>query len=113
MPATSNPSPGPGLRLKGIVSRLREPSTYAGFAALCSFAGVSLPKGTLQDVAFAGCAVAGCAAVVMREGWKRALEDGDLINAVKSAAAEAAKMQAISSSSIPVAAVGDSTKKGA
>lgn len=48
-----------------IISRLKEPSTYAGFAALASAAGIS---GALYSAASAvAVAVAGLAAVILHE----------------------------------------------
>lgn len=73
-----------------ILTRFSEPSTYAGIAAIIGAAGFVVPHGIFQDVAFAGMAVAGAVAVVLKEGWKKALESGDLATAVATAATDAA-----------------------
>lgn len=51
-----------------ILSRLREPSTYAGAAAIAAAFGLSVSAEWVQAVSALGAAVAGVAAVVMREG---------------------------------------------
>ncbi|WAL84953.1 hypothetical protein OYT13_11400 [Pandoraea sp. XJJ-1] len=48
-----------------FLQRLREPSTWAGLAALAAMFGV--PTGTAQAVAQAGVALAGAAAVLLPE----------------------------------------------
>lgn len=51
-----------------ILSRLREPSTYAGAAAIAAAFGLSVSAEWVQAVSALGAAVAGVAAVVLKEG---------------------------------------------
>ena len=67
------------------IERLREPSTYAGIGLGLSALGLALPPGALRTVALLGMAAAGVAAVVMREGWRKALLSGDAASAVVTA----------------------------
>jgi hypothetical protein len=53
--------------MQPILARLREPSSWAGIASLLALFGVNVPSATMQAIAGAGAAVAGLAAVVMRE----------------------------------------------
>jgi hypothetical protein len=50
-----------------IVSRLREPSTYAGMALLAAAFGLAVPAEWVQALSALGMAVGGVVAVVMRE----------------------------------------------
>jgi hypothetical protein len=50
-----------------IVSRLREPSTYAGLAAIVAAFGLAVPAEWVQALSALGVAVGGVLAVVMRE----------------------------------------------
>ena len=49
------------------VARFREPSTYAGIAALLASLGVSVPSGWIQAVSALGVALAGAAALFLPE----------------------------------------------
>lgn len=51
-----------------LISRLREPSTYASLAAVLGALGVSMPAGVVQAVTLAGTGLAGAAAILMPEG---------------------------------------------
>lgn len=68
-----------------LLQRLSEPSTYAGIAAVLAAAGYAVPPGTLHAVMFCGVAASGLVAVFVKEGW-HALEDGDFIQPLESAA---------------------------
>lgn len=50
-----------------LLSRLREPSTYAGLAALAGAFGVSIPIAWVQALSGLGVAIAGVLAVVVPE----------------------------------------------
>ena len=50
-----------------LIARLREPSTYAGIAALLASLGVSVPSGWIQAVSALGVALAGAAALFLPE----------------------------------------------
>lgn len=50
-----------------LISRLREPSTYAGLAALLASLGVSVPAPWVQAVSAVGVALAGAAALFLPE----------------------------------------------
>ena len=54
--------------MRFLLSRLREPSTYAGIAALLGGFGLTLDAGIIQNVALAGTGLAGLAAAFMPEG---------------------------------------------
>lgn len=70
--------------VEGVVTRLKEPSTWAALAAGLGTLGVSIPPGVWQDVVFAGVGLSTVLGVGFREGWKKALENGDLVRAVDS-----------------------------
>jgi len=53
--------------MKTILARLREPSTYAGLAALLALGGVHIPEAKFQAIANALAAIAGAAAMFMGE----------------------------------------------
>ncbi len=67
-----------------ILARLTEPSTYSGLAAILAVLGVNVPPGVIQTLAFFGAAAAGVAAVVIKEGFKKAVEDGDIVKSIES-----------------------------
>lgn len=48
-----------------ILARLREPSTYAGFAAVLAAFGLSLDAGLVQSIALLGTGLAGVLAAFM------------------------------------------------
>ena len=50
-----------------IISRLKEPSTYAGLAALLAAFGVSIDPGMLQAVVAVATAIAGLASIFVAE----------------------------------------------
>lgn len=50
-----------------LLSRLREPSTYAGIAAVAAAFGLAIPGEWVQAVSGLGVAVAGVVAVAMPE----------------------------------------------
>ena len=50
-----------------FLARLREPSTYAGIAAMLTAFGVTMEPGLVQNVSVAGIALAGVASAVMAE----------------------------------------------
>lgn len=50
-----------------LIARLREPSTYAGIAALLASFGLSVDAGLVQSVAMFGTGLAGIAAAVMKD----------------------------------------------
>jgi hypothetical protein len=50
-----------------IIARLREPSTYAGLAALLAAFGISVPSDLFQSIATVLTGIAGVAAVVLAE----------------------------------------------
>lgn len=50
-----------------LISRLREPSTYAGIAALAAALGLSVSAEWVQAVSALGAAVAGVVAMAMKE----------------------------------------------
>lgn len=70
-----------------IIQRLSEPSTYAGIAAILVSSGAVIPSGYVHDVTVAGVVLAGVAAVVIKEGWRKAISSGDAATAVETAAA--------------------------
>ena len=53
-----------------VISRLKEPTTYAGLGVLLALFHVSIEPGLLQAVATAGIGLAGAAAVAMKERGK-------------------------------------------
>jgi hypothetical protein len=53
--------------MKFFISRLREPSTYAGMAALAGAFGLAVPNEWVQSIGALGVAVGGVLAVVMPE----------------------------------------------
>jgi hypothetical protein len=50
-----------------VISRLREPSTYAGMAALVAAFGLAVPTEWVQALSALGVAVGGVLAIVLRE----------------------------------------------
>lgn len=50
-----------------IINRLKEPSTYAGLAALLAAFGVSIDPGMLQAVVAVATAIAGLASIFVAE----------------------------------------------
>lgn len=50
-----------------LVARFREPSTYAGIAAVLASLGVSVPSPWVQAVSGVGVAIAGAAALFLPE----------------------------------------------
>lgn len=50
-----------------LIARFREPSTYAGIAALLASLGVSVPAPWVQAVSAVGVALAGAAALFLPE----------------------------------------------
>lgn len=73
-----------------LITRLSEPSTYAGIAAILAASGAVIPAGYVHDVTLIGVVSAGIAAVVVKEGWRKALSSGDAAVAVEKAVAETA-----------------------
>lgn len=53
-----------------IISRLREPSTYAGLAAVAAAFGVAIPVEWVQALSALGVAIAGVVAMVLPERAK-------------------------------------------
>jgi hypothetical protein len=53
--------------MKKFLNRLREPSSWAGLAALGSLAGLSLPPETMQAIVQAATGIAAVAAVLLPE----------------------------------------------
>jgi len=77
--------------MRYLLERLGEPSTYAGIGiALCA-AGVAVPAGYLHDAALIGMVASGVAAVVVKEGWRRAIASGDAASAAETAVINASK----------------------
>ena len=56
--------------MQAILSRLREPSTYAGIAAMLAAFGITVPSDLYQSIAGALTGVAGLVAVLLRERGK-------------------------------------------
>lgn len=73
-----------------LVDRLTESSTYAGIGGLAAVVNVSVPPGVVKSVALVGMVVGFALAVVLKEGWKKALSSGDLAKALEEGAAKAA-----------------------
>jgi hypothetical protein len=55
------------MNMDYIISRLKEPSTYAGLAALLAAFGVSIDPGMLQAVVAVATAIAGLASIFVSE----------------------------------------------
>jgi hypothetical protein len=55
------------MNMDYIISRLKEPSTYAGLAALLAAFGVSIDPGMLQAVVAVATAIAGLASIFVAE----------------------------------------------
>jgi hypothetical protein len=53
--------------MKYLINRLKEPSTYAGLAALLAAFGVSIDPGMLQAVVAVATAIAGLASILVGE----------------------------------------------
>lgn len=77
--------------MKYLLERLREPSTYSGIGIALGAAGIAVPKGYLHDAALVGMVAAGAAAVVIKEGWRRAIASGDAASAIENAVITAPK----------------------
>ena len=86
-----------------LLQRLTESSTYASLAAILAGAGVVIPPGVWKDVTIGGMFIAGIAGVVIKEGWRTALESGDAIAQGVSDAQQAAT-NAAASANVAVAA---------
>jgi hypothetical protein len=84
------------LDLQPVLTRLEEPATYAGLSVLAGGLGLLIPTGVLQDIIFVGTSAAAIAAVVLKEGWKKALDNGDLVKAITSAQTTAPAAPALS-----------------
>jgi hypothetical protein len=54
-------------KLKPIINRLKEPSSWAGITAMAGMFGVSLDPGIAQNIAFIGAGICGILAVLMPE----------------------------------------------
>lgn len=57
--------------MKYLTERLREPSTWAGIAAVTAGFGLPMDPGIWQNVAQAGMAASGLLAVLMKERTER------------------------------------------
>jgi ABC-type uncharacterized transport system involved in gliding motility auxiliary subunit len=55
------------MNMEYIIARLKEPSTYAGLAALLAAFGVSIDPGMLQAVVAVATAIAGLASIFVAE----------------------------------------------
>ncbi|MEO5336887.1 MAG: hypothetical protein H7841_08335 [Magnetospirillum sp. WYHS-4] len=56
------------MNANAIIDRLKEPSTWAGIAAIAAAAGVHLEPGVWQIISTAGVAIAGTVAMIRKEG---------------------------------------------
>jgi len=74
-----------------LIARLSEPSTYAGIAAILAGLGYTIPPGIGHDLMLAGLIISGLSAVLLKEGWRRALTTGDAAAAVETAATASKK----------------------
>jgi hypothetical protein len=74
-----------------LVQRFSEPSTYAGLAALLATAGYTIPTPYVHVAMLAGTVCCAVAAVVLKEGWKRAVASGDAVSAVETDISNVAK----------------------
>jgi hypothetical protein len=72
--------------MKILIDRFSEPSTYAGLAAILAGLGYAIPPGIGHELMLAGLIVSGLGAVILKEGWRRALTSGDAAAAVQTAA---------------------------
>jgi hypothetical protein len=77
--------------MKTLIARFSEPSTYAGIAAILGGLGYVIPPGIGHDLMLAGLVISGLGAVILKEGWRRALTSGDAAAAVETAATETRK----------------------
>jgi hypothetical protein len=77
--------------MKILIARFSEPSTYAGIAAILAGLGYAIPPGIGHDLMLAGLVISGLGAVILKEGWRRALISGDAAAAVEIAATETRK----------------------
>jgi nitrogen fixation protein len=75
-----------------ILARFSEPATYAGIGVALGALGIAIPQGYAHDLVLVGMATAGSAAVVIKEGWRKALSSGDAAAAVVTSI-EAAKVK--------------------
>jgi hypothetical protein len=62
--------------LQIIISRLKEPSTYAGVSSLMALFGIQIPDSKLQSISQALAALAGVAAIFMSEAKAKANATG-------------------------------------
>jgi hypothetical protein len=77
--------------MKMVIDRFSEPSTYAGISAILAGLGYAIPPGIGHDLILAGLVISGLGAVIVKEGWRRALTSGDAAAAVEIAATETRK----------------------
>jgi hypothetical protein len=80
-----------GILMNTLIARLSEPSTYAGIAAILAGLGYTIPPGIGHDLMLAGLIISGLSAVLLKEGWRRALTTGDAAAAVETAATASKK----------------------
>jgi hypothetical protein len=66
-----------------ILSRLSQAATYAAITAILAAFGYTVPPGILHDVMFIGMVASGIAAVVIKEGWRKAFASGDAVAALE------------------------------
>ena len=55
------------IKLKGLLSRFKEPSSYSAIAAVLAMCGVIIPSDLWQSIIMLGCGASGIAGFWLRE----------------------------------------------
>lgn len=74
--------------MKALLERLQEKGTWAAVAGILAAVGVSLPPGVTKTAVLAVSGASAVAAVIIKEGWKKALESGDAADALEQRVAQ-------------------------
>jgi len=53
--------------MKALLNRFKEPSSYAGFAAIIALVGLNLDTGQIQSIVYLFSGIAGVVAMIMPE----------------------------------------------
>ena len=55
------------IKLKGLLSRFKEPSSYSAIAAVLAMCGIMIPSDLWQSIIMIGCGISGAAGFLIKE----------------------------------------------
>ena len=58
------------IKLKGLISRFKEPSSYSAIAAVLAMCGIMIPSDLWQSIIMLGCGASGVAGFLLKEKKK-------------------------------------------